>query len=142
MRKETKEQISRRMSLIRSKWTKPERMLHGMLKSLHVRHKMHPKMHPKELGHPDALLSGTKVVLFAHGCFWHDCPECKRDKARMTEFWRNKIERNAARDARQLAALVEKGWEPVVIWEHDFDNGRYRKVVRWLACRHTHNHGG
>jgi len=129
-RKETKEQISRRMALIRGKWTLPERQAHGYLKAIHARHRMHPSMPAKELGHPDIAISGTRTVILAHGCFWHLCPACGRDLSRMKEFWRDKVTRNAARDERQLAALRASGWDPVVVWEHDFRNGRYKEILR------------
>ena len=128
-KKETKAQISHRMSLIRSKWTKPERMMHGLLKSMHVRHEMHPEMGDRELGHPDAILTGTKVVLFAHGCFFHRCKKCGRDESRMQQFWIDKRARNEARDARQMVALKREGWKPVTIWEHDFKNGKFKDAL-------------
>lgn len=118
------------MALIRGKWTLPERQAHGFLKSIHARHRMHPTMPSKDMGHPDVALSGTRTVLFAHGCFWHDCPACARDKARMKPFWRDKVTRNAARDGRQLAALRSAVWNPVVIWEHDFRSGAYKGLLR------------
>ena len=40
----TKEQRSKTMSRIRSKWTTQEKVLHNQLKGLKVRHKMHPNI--------------------------------------------------------------------------------------------------
>ncbi|MBI1972510.1 very short patch repair endonuclease, partial [Candidatus Woesearchaeota archaeon] len=65
----TKKERSKRMSLIRSRWTKQETKVHNMLKGNKIKHKMHPKLP----GNPDVLINNKRAV-FLQGCFWHKCP--------------------------------------------------------------------
>lgn len=125
----TKAQARRRKLRVKRKGTKPEKQAHAYLQSICVKHKMHPKMDdPKVHGHPDIWLTGTKTFILVNGCFWHACPKCPSNK-KMTKLWKGKCANNAARDKRQIAALNASGWDVVVIWEHDFKNGNYRKVI-------------
>jgi DNA mismatch endonuclease (patch repair protein) len=59
-----------------------------------------------------------RAVLFAHGCFWHghDCHLFRWPSSRQ-DWWREKITRNRAVDARSEAALAEAGWRLGVVWE-------------------------
>lgn len=59
-----------------------------------------------------------RAVIFVHGCFWHghDCHLFKWPKTR-SEFWRQKINSNVARDRKNLLALVDSGWRVATIWE-------------------------
>lgn len=100
------------MSRIRSKWTLPERKVHGFLKSRHVRHRMHPRM----AGNPDALV-GDDVVLFVDGCFWHGHAAHYRAPKTNAGFWRRKVESNAARDRKNTTALRRAGWRVIRVWE-------------------------
>jgi DNA mismatch endonuclease (patch repair protein) len=56
-----------------------------------------------------------------HGCFWHrhSEPTCKLARLPKTQldFWRPKLDGNAERDARNVAALEAGGWRVVVVWE-------------------------
>jgi DNA mismatch endonuclease (patch repair protein) len=58
-------------------------------------------------------------VIFVHGCFWHRHKGCKRasvPQARQ-KFWLEKFASNVARDKRNIAALIEAGWDVLVLWE-------------------------
>ena len=105
---------SKRMSLIRSKWTKQEIKVHHALKGRKVQHKMHPLLQ----GNPDILIGKNKVV-FLHGCFWHKCPDCYREPMSRKEYWVPKIEKNVLRDLRNRKFLERKGYRVIVIWEHE-----------------------
>jgi DNA mismatch endonuclease (patch repair protein) len=69
-------------------------------------------------GRPDFVLSEYRCILFTHGCFWHhhDCYLFKVPETR-TEFWLQKIGKNVARDARDIALLQAQGWRVLVVWE-------------------------
>lgn len=69
-------------------------------------------------GTPDFVLSGRRVVLFVHGCFWHGhrCRGRRLPRVRRA-FWRLKLRRNEARDRRVTRALRRAGWAVVVAWE-------------------------
>ena len=74
-------------------------------------------------------------MIFVHGCFWHghDC-HLFRLPATRQEFWRAKIEGNAARDAATEDALVSAGWRVLTIWECAL-KGRKRLPVETLLDR-------
>lgn len=44
------------------------------------------------------------------------CRLARMPKSRI-EFWKNKLEANAARDNRNANALKSLGWEVLVVWE-------------------------
>jgi DNA mismatch endonuclease (patch repair protein) len=102
------------MSKIRSKWTKPERRLHGLFKAQHIRHRMHPNL----TGHPDMLMLDGKIAIFIQGCFWHGCPKHFRAPKTNVKFWRDKIAGNIRRHNRNRRILEGEGYLVMEIWEH------------------------
>jgi DNA mismatch endonuclease, patch repair protein len=55
-----------------------------------------------------------------HGCFWHACGICQLPKPRANaEFWHDKLEANARRDAAVERELADLGWTVKVVWEHE-----------------------
>lgn len=58
-------------------------------------------------GNPDIVLPKYKTVIFVNGCFWHGHEGCKyfRLPKSNVEFWKEKIERNIARDVRNETEL-------------------------------------
>jgi len=123
----TKEQRSKTMSRIRSKWTKQEKSLHNRLKGLKIKHKMYPDIE----GHPDIILKKKKVAVFLHGCFWHKCPKCYKEPKTDKKYWLLKIQNNVKRDKRNLKLLRKQGYKVVKLWEHDIkkdSNKVYEKI--------------
>jgi len=59
------------------------------------------------------------AVVFVHGCFWHQHPGCKEASQPKTrpEFWKEKLQKNVARDLRNQRALRKLGWKVIVVWE-------------------------
>lgn len=107
---------SQRMSLIRSKNTKPERVVASLIRSLGVRASKHGKTLP---GNPDFVIRRQKKAIFVHGCFWHLHTPCNHYRFPRTRaaFWTKKLEGNRARDRKSLRELKAKGWRCLVIWE-------------------------
>lgn len=68
-------------------------------------------------GKPDFAFPKSKVAVFLDGCFWHghDCRNLT--PAQNAEYWRAKIARNVARDARVTKELEGKGWRVLRVWE-------------------------
>lgn len=95
--------------------TAPEIAIRRAMHRAGLRFRLHPHNLP---GRPDIVLPGRRLAIFVHGCFWHghDCKAGRVPKTR-TEYWKRKFARNAERDADVNAALKEKGWTVVVIWE-------------------------
>ena len=58
-----------------------------------------------------------RATIFIMGCFWHGCPRHYREPKSSVEYWRWKLIRNRARDARQVTSLLMSGYTPLVIWE-------------------------
>ena len=106
---------SRMMSGIRAKNTKPELLVRSLLHKKGFRFRLHRKDLP---GKPDIVLPQYKAALFVHGCFWHghDCSFFKLPATR-SDFWKQKIDGNRARDICQLDELQAKGWRTIVVWE-------------------------
>lgn len=106
---------SHRMSLIRSRDTKPEMLLRRALHSQGARYRLHRKDLP---GKPDLVFGPHRIALFVNGCFWHGhkCPTGHIPKTN-SEFWRKKILTNRSRDARNIRRLRQEGWRVVVVWE-------------------------
>jgi len=103
------------MSSVRSKNTKPEIIVRKLLHAMGYRFRLHREDLP---GSPDIVLPKYKTVIFVHGCFWHGhegCPRAKLPKTNV-DFWKEKIERNVARDRKDIKCLNALGWKPVVIW--------------------------
>lgn len=103
------------MSRIRSKNTKPELAVRSVLHRLGYRFRLHRKDLP---GRPDIVLPKHRKIILVQGCFWHGhtCQLASKPKSNQS-YWEAKIETNRARDARNLAALREKGWIVLELWE-------------------------
>lgn len=118
---ETPELRSRTMRAVHSCNTGPEMVVRRFLHSLGLRYRLHDRRLP---GVPDLVFPGKRVVVFVHGCFWHQHPGCSaatRPQSRM-EYWTRKLDGNMARDARHHAALEAAGWKTLVIWECETRN--------------------
>lgn len=107
---------SRMMSSIRSGDTQPEMKLRRALHSRGFRYRLHDPMLP---GKPDLVFARHRAVLFVHGCFWHRHVGCRYATmpSSNVEFWRNKFEKNIARDKVSVHSLRAKGWRVGIVWE-------------------------
>ncbi|MGH7025107.1 MAG: very short patch repair endonuclease [Caulobacteraceae bacterium] len=92
-------------------------------------------------GKPDIVMSGRRLAIFVHGCFWHghDCARGARVPKANQAYWTGKIARNRARDAVTHAALEAAGWRVETIWECELrDEGAVRsRMASWLAPSHV-----
>jgi len=112
----SKEHRSWNMSRIRSRNTKPERMVRSLLHRMGYRFTLHRKDLP---GKPDIVLPKYKAVIFVHGCFWHRHEGCKYAYFPKTKqkFWATKFKSNVERDRNVMKQLKEKDWQILIIWE-------------------------
>ena len=104
------------MSRIRSKDTKPERLVRQLAHKLGFRFRLHRRDLP---GVPDLVFPSRRKVIFVHGCFWHQHPRCQfayKPKSNR-KFWENKLSTNRKRDDRVIRKLHKQGWDSLVIWE-------------------------
>ena len=128
----TPEVRSRMMAGIRGSDTRPELAIRSALHRRGYRYRLRSRDLP---GKPDLVFPKHRAVIFVHGCFWHghDCYLFRWPKTR-AEFWREKINLNAARDRRQLSILLETGWRVATIWECAL-KGRERLPIGTIAER-------
>ena len=112
----SEEKRSEVMSLIRSKNTKPEKIVRSMLYYMGLRFRRHRRDLP---GRPDIVLPKYGLAIFVHGCFWHFHQGCRDGKIPQSnqDYWEPKLKRNVKRDKDSLAALKDAGWNTLVIWE-------------------------
>ena len=106
---------SKNMAAIKGKNTKPELLIRKALYARGFRYRLHDTKLP---GKPDLVLKKYNAIILIHGCFWHkhDCYLFKWPATRV-DFWKNKIESNVIRDAKQKEAYKELGWKILTIWE-------------------------
>lgn len=96
--------------------TRAELALRREMHRLGLRYRTHAGNLP---GSPDVALVRARIAVFVDGCFWHGCPEHGSTPKNNSAWWAAKLAANADRDRRKDAALVELGWLPVHVWEHD-----------------------
>ena len=112
----TKQKRSWMMSRVRNRDTKPEMAVRSIIHRMGYRFRLHRSDLP---GTPDIVLPRHRKVVLVHGCFWHHHKGCPRSKlpAERTSFWRDKIAKNQARDARVYRQLRRRGWRRLTVWQ-------------------------
>lgn len=113
----TTEQHRYRMSCIKGKNTRPERIVRSELHKRGLRFRKHVINLP---GKPDIIFVKAKVAIFLDGDFWHGYrfPQWKH---KYTKFWQKKIGDTRKRDKRNFAKLRRMGWRVIRIWEHSIE---------------------
>ena len=86
---------------------------------------------PRFPGKPDIVLPKYKAVVFVNGCFWHGHTGCRYFvwPKNNSEFWREKIIGNIARDQKNYELLRELGWHVFVIWECELKRSVMEKTL-------------
>ncbi len=129
----TKTQRSYCMSRVKGKDTLLEVKLRSELHRRGYRFRKHVSYLP---GKPDIVFPSRKVVIFIDGDFWHGWRYPKwRDT--LSEFWRTKIEKNRARDQRNLRRLRLLGWTVIRVWQHQVDRDFDNTIKRIMAALQT-----
>lgn len=106
---------SRMMSGIKSKNTKPERLIRQGLHRRGMRFRLHDSRLP---GSPDLYFPRFSAAIFVDGCFWHghNCKYFKFPKSNV-QFWKSKIETNRNRDSVTRSQLQDLGIRTLTVWE-------------------------
>jgi DNA mismatch endonuclease (patch repair protein) len=126
----TPEQRSRTMSLIRSKDTRPELTVRGMLHARGLRFRKHVRRLP---GQPDLVFVGARVTVFIDGDYWHGW-RFPAWSGKLAPYWRQKIAENRLRDGRTFRRLRREGWLVIRVWEHEVERHPARCVDRIEAA--------
>jgi len=121
------------MGRIKGKNTKPEMILRSQLFKRGFRFRVNKKDLP---GKPDIVLPKYRTAIFVHGCFWHYHKDCREGRipSTNTKFWKQKLERNIAKDEKNVEALKNKGWNVVVVWECEIEN-KLEKTLEYLISK-------
>lgn len=112
--------------------TRPERLLRSALYRQGLRYRVNARPLPDLRRTADLVFLKARVAVFVDGCYWHGCPDHYRPATKHSEFWREKIEGNRARDADTDARLREQGWTVVRVWEHEAADVAAVKVIAAL----------
>lgn len=70
-------------------------------------------------GRADIVLPNERVAIFIDGCFWHGCPDHYVRPRGQSAFWEQKLLENVSRDRRQTRQLLDAGWKPIRLREHE-----------------------
>ncbi len=127
----TIEQRHRNMQNIKSKNTKPEKIVTAELK----KRKIYFAQHVKSItGTPDFVFRRKKVVVFIDSDFWHGHPKrCIMPKSNC-DYWNNKILNNKLRDKKVNKELKLQGWKVVRLWEYDIKKNLDRSINKILSA--------
>lgn len=112
-------EVSRRMKQTGRRDTEPELALRSELHRRGLRYRVDHRPEADLRTRADLVFKGPRVAVFVDGCFWHACPQHATQPASNADWWREKLEANAARDQRVTQALEDRGWHVIRIWEHE-----------------------
>jgi DNA mismatch endonuclease (patch repair protein) len=116
------------MSAQRSHDTDPERQIRSLLHGRGLRFRVHVRPLGSLRREADLVFTRAKLAVFVDGCFWHGCPEHASWPKSNASWWRDKIERNRARDVETDTQLRAAGWRVIRIWEHEDPRDAARSV--------------
>lgn len=85
----------------------------------------------------DMAFTRAKVAILIDGCFWHGCPVHATQPKANAEWWRQKLDRNIARDRETTAHLVAQGWTVLRFWEHEEPGSVAARVSATVERRRT-----
>jgi len=86
------------------------------------------------------VLLRYKTVVFVNGCFWHG-HECLHGRLPSSnrEYWARKIAQNKERDLENHKALLDLGWNVVVVWECNLDSAVDSLIAQLRQFKSTHS---
>ena len=150
------------MSRIRSRDTRPEKLIRRALFKAGFRYRICDKRYP---GKPDLIFPRYDAVIFINGCFWHahgwepsrssitsshangtnvtyaheGCQYFRFPKSNQA-FWEKKFSRNRERDAENLKYYQDQCWRVCFVWECAIRGKNSRRKIdevteqisRWL----------
>jgi DNA mismatch endonuclease, patch repair protein len=113
----TPEQRRKTMQAVKGRDTSLERIVSSALHKRGLRFRRCVTSLP---GKPDFVFSRVRVVVFVDGDFWHGW-RFPLWKHKLTDYWRQKIERTRRRDRSNYRRLRRKGWTVLRFWSHQVD---------------------
>ncbi|MET8097053.1 very short patch repair endonuclease [Streptomyces sp. NPDC005236] len=107
------------MSRQASKDTKAELVVRRLLHAAGLRYRVEYPVPGMARRRIDVAFTRAKVAVLIDGCFWHGCPEHATQPKSNAEWWRQKLDRNMARDLETTEHLTALGWTVLRFWEHE-----------------------
>lgn len=124
------------MEANRRRDTTPERLVRSALHALGLRYRTDRRIVVGDRPvRPDVVFGPARVAVFVDGCFWHRCPQHATDPVANSEYWRDKLDRNVARDRADDAALQAAGWAVLRVWEHECPSDAARRIEAAVRSR-------
>lgn len=111
--------VSRRMSRVRGRDTKPEVAVRSELHRRGLRFRIHQRPVQTLRRTADIVFRPAMVAVMIDGCYWHGCPDHHRPSTKNSFFWREKIASNLKRDQETNETLRAEGWLVLRFWEHE-----------------------
>jgi DNA mismatch endonuclease (patch repair protein) len=115
--------------------TGPELRLRTALHRRGLRYRLHRRVEPDVRATVDIAFGPARVAVFVDGCFWHRCPEHAIPPKANAAWWSQKLDANVERDRRNDAALVNRGWMVIRVWEHEDAADAAERIARAVKVR-------
>jgi len=109
----------RAMQAQRERDTRPEVDLRRELHRRGLRFFVHRRPVQGLRREADIVFVRARLAIFVDGCFWHSCPQHGSMPRANETWWRDKLDRNRARDADTQRRFEEAGWSVLRVWEHE-----------------------
>ncbi|MFF1404605.1 very short patch repair endonuclease [Streptomyces sp. NPDC058294] len=127
--------VSARMSKQASKDTEAELAVRRLLHAAGLRYRVEYPVPGMARRRIDVAFTSIKVAVLIDGCFWHGCPEHATHPKSNARWWRQKLDRNIARDVETTEHLVAAGWEVLRFWEHEAPDAVASRIVETVRRR-------
>lgn len=103
----------------RGRDTRPELAVRRAVHAMGLRYRVSARPLPDLRRTADLVFTRARVAVFVDGCFWHGCPLHHTVASANGAYWAEKLRTNRERDADTDRRLIEAGWRPVRLWEHE-----------------------
>lgn len=110
---------SRRLARQRQRDTRVEVELRRRLHAAGLRYRVQMPLLVGTRRRVDIVFTRARVAVDVRGCFWHGCPEHGTTPRTRSDWWKQKIVTNLARDADTESRLLDDGWQVIIVWEHE-----------------------
>lgn len=84
-------------------------------------------------GKPDIVFRRKKVAVFIDSDFWHRNKRVFQMPQTNVAYWKTKIAKNVARDAKVSRLLKTNGWIVLRLWESDVKKKPERCIEKIIA---------
>ncbi|MFJ6053102.1 very short patch repair endonuclease [Streptomyces sp. NPDC092307] len=121
--------VSARMSRQARRNTTPELAVRRLLHAAGLRYRLQVKVPGMPRRTIDIAFPGAKIAVFLDGCFWHGCPEHATQPKSNAQWWREKLDKNMARDRETSELLAAAGWTVLRFWEHETPESVAARVI-------------